>query len=173
METRSLIDKYLPDYTFNEIHEIVINGPIGKVYQVAKNLDLSKSKLIVFLFKVRGLPTRRLHLPDLITDMGFTNIEERFPTEILIGFWVRTKIEQIPTPQDFVNNTISARVKIVWNFRFSNLNSAQTKVSTETRILCVHPVTKVFFSLYWLIVRPFSGLIRIKMLQILKQDSEK
>jgi len=95
METQFLIDKYLPDYTFNEIHEIVINGPIEKVYQVTKNLDLSKSKLIVFLFKVRGLPTRRLHLPDLIADMGFTNIEERFPTENVIGFWAQMKCQAV------------------------------------------------------------------------------
>ena len=172
MDDQPLIDKYLPEYTFNEIHEIVINSPIEKVYSVAKNFDLSKSKLIVFLFKIRGLPTKRLNLQDLISDFGFSNIEEQFPTENLIGFWARTKIEPITNHKDFINNTISARIKIVWNFRFSSLTSTRTKVSTETRILCVHPVTKVLFSLYWLIVRPFSGIIRIKMLKIIKQDAE-
>jgi len=172
MDDQPLIDKYLPEYTFNEIHEIVINSPIERVYSVAKNFDLSKSKLIVFLFKIRGLPTKRLNLQELISDFGFSNIEEQFPTENLIGFWARTKIEPIINHKDFINNTISARIKIVWNFRFSSLTSTRTKVSTETRILCVHPVTKVLFSLYWLIVRPFSGIIRIKMLKIIKQDAE-
>ena len=172
MGNQPLIDKYLPEYTFNEIHEIVINSPIEKVYQVARNFDLSKSKLIVFLFKIRRLPTKRFNLQDLVKDLSFSNIEEQFPRENLIGFWARTKIEPITNYKDFINNTISARIKVVWNFRFSSLNSIQTKVSTETRILCVHPVTKVLFSMYWLIVRPFSGIIRVKMLKIIKKDSE-
>jgi hypothetical protein len=172
MKNQPLIDKYLPEYTFNEIHEILINSPIEKVYQVTKNFDLSKSKLIVFLFKIRGLPTKRLNLQDLILDFGFSNIEEQFLTENLIGFWAKKKIEPITNQKDFINNTISAKIKVVWNFRFSSQNSTQTKVSTETRILCVHPVTKVLFTLYWLIVRPFSGIIRIKMLKIIKKDSE-
>lgn len=43
--------------------------------------------------------------------------------------------------EDFINNTISARIKVVWNFSFVSLNR-------------------------------FSGVIRKKMLQIIKQDVE-
>lgn len=113
-----------------------------------------------------------MNLQGLISDMGFTKIEESFPTETLMGYWARTKIEPISSYEDFVNNSINARIKIAWNFHFEKLSLEQTKVSTETRVLCISPVIKIFFSLYWLVVRPFSGAIRIKMLQIIKQDSE-
>ena len=172
MNDQTLIEKYLPEYTFNEFHEIVIESPIEKVYKIAKNFDLSKSKVIRILFKIRGMPTKRMNLQGLISDVGFSNIEEKFPEENLIGFWAKTKIEPITNHEDFINNAISAKIKVVWNFRFIRLTSAQTKVSTETRVLCVSPVTKIFFGLYWLIIKPFSGLIRKKMLQIIKQDSE-
>ena len=172
MNNQPLIDKYLPEYTFNEFHEIVVNSPIEDVYKIAKNLDLSKSKLIITLFKIRGIPTKRMNLQDFISDIGHTNLEERFPTENLFGLWAKTKIEPISNHKDFIDNTISARIKIVWNFCFSSLNSTQTKVSTETRVLCVHPVAKVLFGLYWLIIKPFSGIIRTKMLEIIKKDSE-
>lgn len=100
-------------------------------------------------------------MQDFISDIGFSNIEEKFPTETLMGFWVRKKIEPITSHNDFINNTISARIKVIWNFRFVKVNSTQTKVSTETRILCVSPITKAVFGLYWLIIKPFSGIIRI------------
>ncbi|MCP4105749.1 MAG: hypothetical protein GY749_09455 [Desulfobacteraceae bacterium] len=172
MTNDTLIDKYLPKYSFNEYHEILIESSIEKVYEISKNFDLSKSKLIKFLFKLRGLPTKRMNLQGFISDIGFTNLEENFPTENLIGFWAKTKIEPVTGYDDFISNTISARVKVVWNFHLEKLSSTQVKLSTETRVLCVSPVTKITFGLYWLIIKPFSGVIRKKMLQIIKQDSE-
>jgi len=172
MINKTLINKYLPRYSFNEYHEIVINSSIENVYNAAKNFDMSKSKLIKILFKLRRLPAKRLKLQDFITDIGFTSIEENFPTENLIGFWARTKIVPITSYDDFINNSISPRVKVVWNFHLKRLSSAQTKLSTETRVLCVSPITKITFGSYWLIIKPFSGAIRKRMLQIIKNDSE-
>ena len=169
---KTLIDIYLPKYSFNEYHEIFINSSIENVYDAAKNFDLSKSKLIRTLFKLRGLPTKRLDLQGFITDIGFTNIEENFPIENLMGFWARTKIVPITSYDDFINNTISSRVKVVWNFHLTRLCSTQTKLSTETRVLCVSPITRISFGFYWLMIKPFSGAIRKKMLQIIKQDAE-
>ncbi|MCP3944007.1 MAG: hypothetical protein GY710_21355 [Desulfobacteraceae bacterium] len=172
MANDTLIDKYLPKYSFNEYHEIVINASIENVYKAAINFDLSQSKLIYYLFKLRGLPTKRLNLQDFIHDIGFTNLEENFPRENLIGFWARTKIAPITNYEDFVNNTISAKIKAVWNFHLKKLNSTQTVLSTETRVLCVSPITRITFGLYWLAIKPFSGATRKKMLQIIKQDSQ-
>jgi len=172
MKKNTLIDKYLPKYTFNECHEIVVNRPIENVYHVAKDFDLSKSRTISFLFKIRGLPTKRLNLQNFIDDMGFTNLEENYPYESLVGFWARIKIAKIPCYDDFVNNSISPWLKVVWNFQFEAMEKGQTKVSTETRVLCVAPITRFTFGLYWIIIKPFSGLIRNKMLRIIKDDSE-
>ena len=172
MTRKKLIDKYLPRYSFNEYHETIINGPIEEVYETARNFDLSKSHLIKWLFKIRRLPTKRMHLQDFISDIGFTIIEENIPVENLIGFWARYKIESIPSPDDFIRNTISARVKVVWNFYFEELDSNQVRLSTETRVLCITPSAKITFGIYWMIIKPFSGIIRKKMLRIIKENSE-
>jgi len=172
MKKSTLIDKYLPKFTFSEFHEIVVNSPIENVYHVAKDFDLSKSKIITFLFKIRGLPTKRLNLQNFIDDIGFTNLEENYPHESLVGFWARAKIAKIPSYEDFSNNSILPWLKVVWNFQFEKLEKDKTKVSTETRVLCVAPITKFTFGLYWSIIKPFSELIRRKMLKIIKDDSE-
>jgi len=168
----TLIDRYLPVYTFAEYHETMVNCPIHSVYDVARDFDLSKSKLIKFLFKLRGLPTERMNLQDFIVDAGFTHIEENPPHENLTGFWMRPRIEKIPSYEDFVNVSISSWVKVVWNFRFDEMDENKTRVSTETRILCVVPITKLTFGLYWAMIKPFSGLIRKEMLNIIKVGSE-
>ena len=172
MKKNTLIDKYLPQYTFNEFHEIVVNRSIENVYHVAKDFDLSRSRTISLLFKIRGLPTKRLNLQNFVDDMGFTNLEENYPYENLIGFWARIKIAKIISYEDFANNSISPWLKVVWNFKFEELEKGKTKVSTETRVLCVAPITKLTFGLYWAIIKPFSGLTRKKMLKIIKDDSE-
>ena len=172
MQKNTLIDKYIPEYTFKEYHETVVSCPIKNVYHVAKNFDLSKSKIIKFLFRIRGLPIKRLNLQNFINDIGFTNLEENFPYENLIGFWTRVKIEKIPSYEDFINNSISPWIKAVWNFQFEEMEENKTKVSTETRVLCVAPITKFTFGLYWSMIKPFSGLTRKKMLRIIKDDSE-
>ena len=172
MKKNTLIDKYLPQFTFNELHEIVVNRPIENVYHAAKDFDLSKSRTISLLFKIRGLPTKRPNLQNFIDDMGFTILEENYPYERLVGFWARGKIAKIPSYEEFVKNTISPWLKVVWNFQFEELEKDKTKVSTETRVLCVAPITKLTFGLYWAIIKPFSGLTRKKMLHIIKDDSE-
>ncbi|MBC8441796.1 MAG: hypothetical protein H8D87_19185 [Deltaproteobacteria bacterium] len=172
MQKKTLIDKYLPQYTFNEYHETVVNYPIENVYQIAKDVDLSKSKSIKFLFKLRRLPTKRLNLQNFINDIGFSNLEENFPHENLIGFWARVKIAKIPSYEEFINNSISPWIKVVWNFQFEEMEGNRTKVSTETRVLCVAPITKFTFGLYWSVIKPFSGLTRKKMLKIIKDESE-
>lgn len=172
MNRQRLVAQYLPEYSFKEYHETMINGSADDVFKATQNLDLSKSRLIKWLFKIRGLPTKRMRLKEFISDIGFTIIEENIPKETLIGFWAVYKIAPIPCPEDFINNSISPRLKVVWNFYIEPVDSGQVRLSTETRILCLTPWAKLFFSLYWMLVRPFSGLIRIKMLQIVKQDLE-
>ena len=172
MQKTTLIDKYLPQYTFGEYHETMVNCPIQNVYDVARDFDLSKSNRIKFLIRLRGLPTKRMNLQDFIADMGFTHLEEDPPYENLIGFLMRPKIDKVQSYEDFVNDCTSSRIKVVWNFRFEEMEKNRTKVSTETRILCVVSITKLTFGIYWTIVKPFSGLIRKEMLSIIKDGSE-
>ena len=172
MEKNKLIDRYMPGYTFNEYHETIVNTAIETVYHTAKDIDLSKSAAIRVLFRLRGLPKKRLHLQDFIDDIGFTSLEENVPYENLIGFWTRMKIARIPSYADFKNNSISPWIKVVWNFEFEKIEDNRTKVSTETRVLCVKPITRFTFGLYCYLIKPFSGLVRKKMLRIIKETSE-
>ena len=167
-----LLDKYLPEFTFREYHQIEVACPKETAYAAARGLDFSTSKTIKFLFAARGLPIRDLTLEGFCRQVNFTFLEEIPSEEFIIGFWAINRVEKISDPKQFAADNQSRRLKVVWNFKISGKGEGQTIVSTETRVLCIARITRFFFSIYWPIIRPFSGLIRIKMLKIIKESAE-
>ena len=168
----TLMDSYLPDYTFTERHEIIVNSPIEDVYEITKNVDLSKSRTIVTMFRMIGLPTKRMDLQGIVEDIGFSRLAENYPLEHLIGFLVSTRVVPIRSAKDFLANKLSARIKVVWNFSLSEISPGLTRVTTETRIQCLSRFTRIFFRFYWAFFKPFSSVIRRRMLRIVKRQSE-
>ena len=149
-----LINKYLPEYNYIESHHILVNASVMECFLAAKTLDMSKSFLTKTLLKLRGLPTEDLTLQGFIKNICFTYLEEHPYTEFVI---------------DASQDTL----KIIWNFHFEKIEENKTMVSTETRILCLTKRSKFLFSLYWFLIKPFSGLIRLEMLRLIRKNAEK
>ena len=148
-----LIDKYLPAYTYHEYHERLIHASGEECFLAAKNLDMGRSFITKTLMKLRGMPTKDLTLQGFIKNICFTYVEEEPNKEFVID-------ASQPDP------------KIIWNFYFNETGKNETLVSTETRILCLTKKSKSRFALYWFFVRPFSGVIRLEMLRLIKKQAE-
>ncbi|SIO19092.1 hypothetical protein [Halodesulfovibrio marinisediminis] len=172
MSESALIDKFLPEYTFTECHEIIVHSPIEEVYEIAKNVDLSKSTLIVTLFKLRGLPTRRMTLQGLVEDIGFSRLAENYPVEHLIGFLANKRVVPISSAKEFLTDSLSAKIKVAWNFSLFEISPGLTRITTETRVLCLSNFTRRIFRAYWMFFKPFSSVIRKRMLKIIKRQAE-
>lgn len=157
---------------YREYHEIRVPCSKEQAYTAARNLDFSKSKIIKTLFKIRCLPTKDLTLVGFSNRVKFTFLEEIENDEFIIGFWANYSVEKILDRDQFIVDNESRRLKVVWNFKVDPIENGWVVVSTETRIYCRTIMTKIFFSLYWVIIRPFSGLIRRKMLEIIKENIE-
>jgi hypothetical protein len=146
-----LIDKYLPHYTYHEHHHIIVKAAAKDCFFRAKELDMSGSWITKMLMKLRGLPTNDLKLQGFLQNICFAYIEEDPYKEFLI-------------------DASQPGLKIFWNFYFKSVSDNETIVSTETRILCLNAKVKRLFSVYWFFVRPFSGLIRIEILRLIKKN---
>lgn len=170
--TLMLLDKYLPRYTYKEYHEIRMAASEEQAYNAARELDFSNSDTIRFLFKMRGLPTDDMTIDGFARRVNFTFLEEIKGEEFAIGFWVRSGIEKIADTDQFIKGNTLHRLKVAWNFKVEPAAGGRVAVSTETRILCTTKPTLVLFSLYWAMIRPFSGLIRRKMLGLIKEKAE-
>ncbi|WP_444996466.1 hypothetical protein [Aliikangiella sp. IMCC44359] len=173
MQEQSLLEKYLPSYTFSEYHDIIVDNPsIEAVYDIGRNVDMSKSMFIPRLLKLRGLPTENLNAPEFIKAMNFTDIEQDPPREQLYGFLKADKILPVTSYQQFVDNPSGASLKVVFSFQYYQLNDCQVKVSTETRVQCIGLKRTFQYTFYWIVIRFFSGLIRKEILKLIKQKAQ-
>lgn len=148
-----LLDKYLPGYTYNEIHKTLINATVQDCFAAAKQLDMSKSFITKTLMRLRGLPAKDLTMQGFLKNICFKYVEE------------------IPD-EEFVIDATQPGIKIFWNFYFKEIEQNKTLVITETRILCLTKRSKFRFSIYWFFIKPFSGIIRLEMLRLIKKKAE-
>lgn len=168
---QQLIDSLLSNYTLNEYHEVLVNAPTEGVYQAVKETDFGESKTIVTLFKLGGMPPMELNLHGFTHDGNFVLLGENEPEEIGLGLLFTNKFTST-TPEEFMTGYPEARLRVVWNFHCQPVDDKTTRLSTETRIKCSGTVTKLLFRCYWFCIRPFSGLIRINMLKLIKKNAE-
>ncbi len=171
-----LQDKYLPDFHFKTSHSITIAASPSKVAEVLAGMDFSGSRLIRFLFRMRGLPTQSTHGIEGLKQMGFTVLEHHPGREIIFGlagqFWKLRGNIQTCAPDEFISFFRPEFVKAIWNFKIERINENTSALSTETRIACTDKVAYRKFARYWFFVRPFSGVIRMEMLRSIKHSAE-
>ena len=179
-----LIDDFLPKYDFAEVHEIQVQAPIEVTYQKVLDLDLSRSKIIRGLFKLREMPAffssgnrdrEKLGLTfEGLEKFGFILLGRNPGQEILLGlvgrFWTPSGGIRRLDADGFQKFTEPDFAKTVWNFYLSE-NENQTVLSTETRIACMDARSLRNFKAYWTFIRPFSGLVRKEILQVIKRES--
>jgi hypothetical protein len=168
-----LIDKYLPAHDFNEFHCVELNSPAKNIYQKMLSCDFSKSYLIKFFFRLRGIPKNLFNI-DHLTKMGFIKLDEEPGTEILYGMITDSPIfnscKPSFSPDYFIRNSDPSIIKAVINFQIQDQGNLKHTISTETRVWCGNKQLKSKFTYYWFFVKPFSQLIRKSMLRQMKQQ---
>ena len=181
-----LIDEHLSSYDVVERHQLTIHAPAHAVFDAVRALDLSDSRIVGWLLRLRGLagkrrPGRRddqrsgLTLQNLIAS-GFIVLGERLDEEIVLGlvgrFWTPHGGIKRMDAETFVGFASPGYAKAAWNFSLSQTSEVETKLATETRVLCLDDSSRRKFKLYWRLVAPFSGLIRMEALRSIKRAAE-
>jgi hypothetical protein len=156
------------------------------VYRALWTANLGMSPIVKGLLGLRALPSmildRRERVParpltlQAVIDAGFGRLAEEPGREVVLGvsgkFW-----RPIGNVERFDRDSFSRPVppgmaQAVWNFRVAPSGNQRTILSTETRVTCGDAASRRKFRLYWLVIRPFSGLIRLIMLRAVKEAVE-
>jgi hypothetical protein len=85
-------------------------------------------------------------------------------------FWRLRSRRELDTPttaNEFLGYSRPDVCKAVVDFRISS-----NLLSTETRVHVGDPASRRRFRRYWLVIRPFSGLIRILLLRAARRRAE-
>jgi hypothetical protein len=170
-----LIDDFLPEFDFVEKHHVSVRAHAADVVRVASEVDFGESWLIRTLFWIRGLSTENITLRSM-SESRFETLAENPNRELLLGivgkFWRPSgELKKIDS-ESFKAFREAGFAKAVWNFAAEE-SGDRTILTTETRVKCLDDESRTLFSWYWTIIRPFSGLIRMEMLRLIKQRVEK
>jgi hypothetical protein len=182
------LDRHLPLYRHREVHELTVAAGPEEVMRAVRELKGRDIALARPLFALRSLPAWLLRLPirsshpdqrvvDVILKGGFTLLDEG-PLEMIVGvigrFWqLSASTVPLAGPADFASFDRDGYAKGIMNFTVEPLGPGKTRLRTETRVLPLGREAARKFRLYWLFVRPGSGLIRWIWLAAIKRLAEK
>jgi hypothetical protein len=166
------LDELLPHWHFRERHRHATPASPAALLTAAEQVTWAEVPVLRNLMGVRS--AGRLRRPagsPILTDMaeiGFT-VLERTGDEVVIGALGRPwkggggpaprLIEQPDPARFFVDYAEPGWAKMLANFR-----AADGELTTETRVLLTDEPARRAFRRYWMIIRPFSGLIRRRWL---------
>jgi hypothetical protein len=189
-----LLDRYLPRYDVTEAHAVVVDAGTDLTWQAVRRSDLSRSVVVQVLLELRSLPNRLQRVlrrqplgparpPLTLEDMeraGFLLLGESPGREIVLGSVVQpwkavTGAEPAPRvePGRFAAFDTPGYVKVAFNIRVEPYGSGRALITTETRAAATDPASLRRFARYWMLVGPFSALIRRQVLRIVKSDAER
>lgn len=172
-----LLDDFLPDYEFSEQHQLGIHAPSERIDRAVRTVSLTDMPLARVLWAVRrlGRPYGDAARPFVDGALENAVVLDDVPGEgIVLGltgqFWRLRggdKGIRARTAEEFLAYTRPDACKAVIDFRIG-----PSLLSTETRVHVPDPLSRRTFGRYWLVVRPFSGLIRIMFLRAARQRAE-
>jgi hypothetical protein len=189
-----LLDRHLPHYDVTETHAVVVDANTELTWQAVRRSDLSRSGVTRVLLELRSLPnrlrgvlkgrpsepSRPLLTLDDMQRAGFLLLGEWPGREIVFGTVVqpwKAVTDNHPAPQveagRFAAFDTAGYVKVAFNIRVEPYSSGRALITTETRTAATDPASLRRFAHYWVLVGPFSALIRRLLLRTAKADAER
>lgn len=149
---RPVLDPVLPSYEVREYHEIAVAASPEVVLAAALGLPAAHDPVVAALFWLRRIPDGHLPLreffprlglkPVVSTDRAFVGAGDLFGVSIAFGIWAEARGE------------------------------GEARLATETRVHALSVAARRRFRLYWLVVGPFSALIRRRWLAAARRAAE-
>jgi len=174
-----LIDDFIPQYHFREHHQTIIPAPADAVRRAAVEWQPASSFLWRSLLRLRGLGTPRGTLREWAQANGFLCLADT-EDEIVYGqagrFWATDERGSLVSPkrvEEFRALNDPRCAVAVMNVRVDSVGTDCACLYTETRVRAFSHGARRRFRLYWLLIRPFSGLLRRAMLNGIKANAMK
>jgi hypothetical protein len=164
-----LIDRVMPEYDRREVHRRKIHASPAAIWAAAHDLRGDEMTAMRLLMGVRTLGRRSGEGSRTVLDsfgsMGFRVVDEDPERELVVAgigrFWkLSGGLRRVEGREHFASFEETGYAKVAFNFRLEG-----SELSTETRIAGTDAHARRRFGLYWLAIRPGSGLIRREWLR--------
>ncbi len=178
--SRSALDDWLPRYEYEERHAIDVAARRDEIGSALRNVTVADVPVASALMTLRSLPARLRGegaprndgaVVDHFALLGVV-LEDRpglFVAGVAGRFWkLSGDLERFAGPEEFrayePHGSAKAVVDFVW---------ADGWLETTTRVHVPDPAARHSFGRYWLVVRPFSGAIRLALLRAARRRAER
>ncbi len=175
-----LIDELLPHWHFRERHGVLTLASADDLLTAAEHVTWAEVPVMRTLMRLRSagllqLPGDRTILA-VMSDIGFTELA-RSDNELVIGAIGRPwrgrggrgpRLHEFPDPGAvFAAYDAPGSAKMIFNFRV-----IPGALTTETRVQLTDERSRRAFRRYWIVIRPFSGLIRRRWLDAIVRRAD-
>jgi hypothetical protein len=170
------LDDFLPAYEFSERHSLAIDAPMAAIDAALRTVSLADIPVARALWWLRrlGRPYGDTARPFVGGELPGVVLEDSPGQGVVLGltgqFW-RLRGDRDPgrptTAGEFAAYDRPDTCKAVIDFRIG-----PNHLSTETRVHVGDSAARRKFRRYWLVIRPFSGLIRILLLRAARRRAE-
>ena len=140
------LDRYMAEFDVHEIHDVELEVAPEVAIRLVLGLPAGSDRIVRFLFRLRGLSRSELPL-------------DRFLTEV-VGL---DQLERTTTQFVAVGRRRSVRIGL--SFDAEAGQTGGSRLATETRVADAGTL----FRLDWILVGPFSGLIRRRWLRAVER----
>jgi len=166
---KPVLDELLPVWHHAARYTIYVAAPPERALDAARRVSAAEMPSARLLMRLRGLrPTQAGPLTDAMVADGFARVGE--DALVVIGRpWARRG--SLRRVDDFVAFDEPGYAKIAFDFTAAREGSG-TRLATETRVFLTDVAARRRFAAYWLVVRPFSGLVRRSWLAAAKRRAE-
>lgn len=189
--TNQKIDELMPDYAFNEFHEVRINAFPEKAKQILLVTGVKDIPIARLLMRIRGIADENVDLSDRASnnfvnsntistpDFNFFVVSpDEWITVMILKSVIITNNPNQPAPpeistlEQFTSFNQPGYIKVAVNFRFSTTNNNETILTTETRNYGITTKDNRTFGYYWRIIYPGSAIIRRVWLDTIKKKAQ-
>ena len=171
----SLIDGWLgPEARLLERHESRVAAPPERAYEAIRQVRLASMPIVRALFTLRRIPySKEMTLLEFFSTRPFLILDEAPAQEVVFGVagWLQRSREHPATPEEFRAYAGEGTMRAIANFRV-DATERGSLISTETWIETFGRRARRLFRAYWLIVGPFSALIRREFLRTARRMAE-
>jgi hypothetical protein len=186
------IDEWMPKYNVSAGYSILVAASVEKTSAALASARFSDLPIVRYLMRLRGYGMDRSKMDRTKIDRNkATGSDSAMPNraygaflelstvpqqEVVLGiagrFWRPDGgIVRDLRPNEFMDFHREGFAKAVWTFSLAPADGG-TQLGTETRVQTFGRSATLKFRTYWLVVGPFSGLMRKAMLREAKRIAE-
>ena len=169
-----LIDDWLPEFDVGERHDVAVPLEPDLALELALGTPAAPDRIVRALISARGMAARDETIEGLFAAHRFV-VLDRSPTQWVAGavgaVWrPRGGLVRVDDAAAWRAANVPGTIKAAVDFRAEAIPGG-SRLTTETRVKATDDRARGAFRRYWLVIGPFSALIRRRWLRAIQETA--